>query len=115
MKSYEVNEKRKMKNEKRKGVSSAVFPFSFFLFPFTLALLAGCHGASAPPTPRGYFGPTETMAQVVAAINANNKQIPTLWADPYFEATIVDEKHQSHFVNGEATLVYEAPKKLRLV
>jgi hypothetical protein len=87
---------------------------NFNFAALAVVLLAGCRSGSMAPTPKAYFGPTEPMADVVKAINANNSQIPTLWADPYFEATIVDEKGHSHTVNGDAILVYQSPRQLRL-
>jgi hypothetical protein len=62
-----------------------------------------------------FLGETQTMAEVAAAINANNSALPTLWARHYFEATIVDEQKKSHFVNGDGVLLYKAPRGMRLV
>jgi len=65
--------------------------------------------------PEPYLGPTQPMSEVVAAINANNAGVPSLWAHQNFEATVVDEKKESHFVNGDGVLLYSAPRGLRLV
>jgi hypothetical protein len=89
----------------------------FFLFVAVVAV--GCRPrsefgngrAAAPP----YVGETQSMAEVAAAINANNGALPTLWARHYFEATIVDERKKSHFVNGDGVLLYKAPRGMRLV
>lgn len=83
----------------------------------TVVLSPGCRprrdGATATQPP--YVGPTQPMAEVVAEINANNAAVPTLWARHYFEANIVDEKEQSHFVNGDGVLLYQSPRGMRLV
>ena len=63
----------------------------------------------------GYFGPTDSMDKVVADINANNEKIPSLWSSLYYKANIVDENKQTHFINGEGTLLYRQPGELRLV
>ena len=62
-----------------------------------------------------YTGPTEPMAEVVAAINANNAALPTLWARHYFEANIVDADGKKQFVNGDGVLLYKQPQGMRLV
>ena len=81
-----------------------------------LALLAltGC-APTKTPVDKTWKGPTDPMAQVVADINANNAKVPTLWARHYYEATIVDDKKQSHFVNGNGALLYRGPRGMRLV
>ena len=61
-----------------------------------------------------YFGPTESMNDVVAQINANNAAIPTLRATGNFEANVVDEG-KKRFVNGDVTLLYRRPTEVRLV
>lgn len=68
-------------------------------------------------TPRAYFGPTETMQQVVTAVDTNNKQITSLWARVgYFEANVQDERGgKAQFVNGEGGyLLMRKPGELRL-
>jgi hypothetical protein len=64
--------------------------------------------------PRAYFGPTESMNDVVAQINANNAAIPTLRATGNFEAHVVDQG-KKRFVNGDVTLLYRRPTEVRLV
>lgn len=76
----------------------------------TLCVVAGCQ-QQTPPTPP----PLMTMREVVQQINARNELLPTLWAAHYFEATIVDDKKQSHFVNGEGALLYRRPEHMLLV
>ena len=83
----------------------------------SLLLAAGCaprRAARAGDT-QPFTGPTEPMAAVVAAINANNAALPTIWARHYFEANVVDERKKSHFVNGDGVLLYKAPRGMRLV
>ena len=58
---------------------------------------------------------TEPMADVVRQIDANNGQLPTLWARHYYEVNLVDDKKQSHFVNGDGVLMYRRPMGMRLV
>ncbi|GEM_PF-698488 len=65
--------------------------------------------------PAGYFGPTETMAEVVNQINQNNRNIPSLWSRHDFEADIVDENGRRHFVNGDGLLLYRKPFEMRLI
>ncbi len=86
---------------------------------FLLAVAsAGCQnmGAAANGRPvRGpYYGDTKTIRQLVEAINTNNQKLPTLWASHYYEATIVDDQHKPHFVNGDGVLLYRAPDDFRL-
>jgi len=61
-----------------------------------------------------YHGPTKTMLELVNAINTNNEKLPTLWASHDFEATIVDDQHKPHFVNGDGVLLYRSPTDFRL-
>ncbi len=79
-------------------------------FALCAFFLAGC--CVSPPAP--YTGPTDPMAKVVADINANNSKIPTLYAHHYYEADIVDEKHNNHHVSGDGVLLYMAPMSMRL-
>lgn len=87
----------------------------FLLFvSVAFAVAGGCRPRQSAAI-KPYFGPTQAMAEVVAEINANNSALPTLWARHYFEANIVDEKKQPHFVNGEGVLLYKGPHGMRLV
>lgn len=89
----------------------------------TLAFLAvgiGCQPrravpSGARPALEPYSGPTETMAEVVSAINTNNAAVPTLWARISFEADIVGEGGRGAFANGDGTLLYKTPRGMRLV
>jgi hypothetical protein len=80
---------------------------------FVSIALSAC-APNTPPPAKGYFGDTDPIDTVAAAINANNSKIPTFWSHHDFEATIVDENHKSHFVNGYGTLLYSAPNSVRL-
>ena len=62
-----------------------------------------------------YTGPTLPLQQVVARINANNAQIPTLWARQDFNGTIIDDKRQAHSVTADGVILYRAPAELRIV
>src|SRR5688572_6806868 len=81
-----------------------------------LLAFAGCRqNARGPARAVTYTGPTEPMGAVVAAINANNEKLPTLWAAHSYEATVVDERKKSHFLNGTGGVVYKRPIGFRLV
>src|SRR5690606_3456684 len=62
-----------------------------------------------------WFGPTETISEVVSQINRNNRAITSLWAAHDFEPDIVDETSRSHFVNGDGTLLFARPFNFRLL
>ena len=88
------------------------------LFPLlALALIAGCRqdGGTSATRPTVYTGPTLPMAEVVRQINARNERLPTLWARHYYEVTLVDDKKQSHFVNGDGALLFRRPAHMLLV
>ena len=75
-------------------------------------LICGC-GARCP-TPNPYYGPTDSMVEVVRAINDNNSKIKTLRAKHTFEATLVDEKGKSHSFSGDGYLLFMKPENLLL-
>jgi hypothetical protein len=77
-----------------------------------LITAAGCRQPA--PVRRGYFGPTEPMADVIAQVNRNNTAIPTLRAAGDFEARIVED-NRSHFINGDVVLLYRRPEQVRVV
>lgn len=86
------------------------------LFGVPGLLLLGCQPTrrDTGATTRPWTGPTQTLAQVVQEINANNLRLPTLWARVnYFEATIVDEKGKGHFVNGDGVILYRSEQAER--
>lgn len=92
---------------------------SFHRVVLLIACLFAAPGCATTPTRttthKGYSGPTEPIAQVISDINTNNGELPTLWARHYFEATIVDDKKQSHFVNGDGALLFRRPQHMLLV
>lgn len=83
------------------------------------AVLIGCQPQRVSTKEGGaikpYSGPTQSMDEVAAEINANNAALPTLWARHYFEANLVDQDKRSRFVNGEGVLLYKQPQGMRLV
>src|SRR5581483_5269294 len=81
-----------------------------------LLVCAGLWGCHPPPPPRivGYTGPTEPITAVINQINQNADQIPTLRGAGSFEAWIVDDQ-KTHYVNGQATLLYARPQSMRLI
>ena len=87
------------------------------LIVFILGCLwvAGCTKYTPPGRPQPYLGPTESMADVVAQINRNTAPLRTLWARHSFEATVVDERGKSFFVNGDGNLLFRKPRELRLI
>ena len=94
-----------------------LFPFAIYHLPFAiLLLLFGCH-PKHPPTPKGYFGPTEPMDDVVAAINQNNARLPTLWADIRdIRVQFTDDQNKRHDekLDGGVLLYRQQPRSLRL-
>jgi hypothetical protein len=107
---------RKRKSEKRKAADALrLLCFSLVVFHFSLL---GC----GPKNPQAgkkqpYYGPTETLGEVVGAINANNSKLPTLWAHigrNGFEASFTDDagKRQDVVLNG--MLLYRAPQDVRI-
>jgi hypothetical protein len=84
-----------------------------FLFAIlTASLGAGCARYPKPNPP--YYGPTQTMAQVVHDINQNNSKIKTLWAPHTFEANLVDDKGKSHTFSGDGYLLFSKPDNMLL-
>ncbi len=80
-----------------------------------LALGASACTSPAPPPPKGYYGPTLTLEEVVGKINENNTRLPTLWSREHFSATLVDREHnKSARVDGYGNLLYTAPNQLKL-
>ena len=68
-----------------------------------LLTMAGCYH---PPQPKGYYGDTKTMSEVVRDINANNTGIPTIWTSHKFRALIHDEKKNENSVDGHGVLLF---------
>jgi len=81
---------------------------------FFMAGCCPCHPKNETLKQQPWLGPTDSMAKVVADINANNSKIPTLWAHHYYEADVVDDKKHSHHVAGDGVLLYQSPISMRL-
>jgi hypothetical protein len=87
----------------------------FIAILLSAAFLMCASGCNTTPPPPPQQSVTEPMAEVVRQINANNEQVPTLWASHYYEASIVDENKKAHFVNGDGALLYRRPLGMRIV
>jgi hypothetical protein len=74
------------------------------------SLLLGCRA----PSPAPYYGPTEPLNQLVARINANNQQVPTLHGEGHFDASFKTEG-KPRSVQGELTLNYSYPRSLSFI
>lgn len=75
------------------------------------AIAAGCRPTARPH--QGYFGPTCSIEEAIARINANNRAIPTLYARHYTEANIIDPRSgRSTFVNAGGDLLLRKPREL---
>lgn len=85
------------------------------LIALFVSSLAGCCANQQTRSTQVYNGPTQSMEQVVADINANNQKVPSLWSSLYYKANIVDDKKHAHFVNGEGYLLYRQPSDFRLI
>jgi len=82
--------------------------------------LTGCCNCPKTTTTGGerLNPPTQAMAMVVNAINANNEKIPSLWATLNYSATINVEGHVHSVSGDDGVLLYQAvngrPTNLRL-
>lgn len=94
-------------------------PFANYHLPCAILLLCALHGCGPknPPRVKGYFGPTEPMADVVAKVNQNNSALPTLWASidrVRFQFTDDNGKAQDETLDGGAMLYRQQPRSVRL-
>lgn len=88
----------------------------FCLFTVGVALSsAGCCPTKPLETNASWRGPTDPMAQVVAAINRDNHAISSLWARHYFVGNVIDDRGKTHFINAEGILLMSKPASVRLV
>src|SRR3954471_12283245 len=88
---------------------------SAFIGGFIL-LLAGCV-PKQPPAQPAYTGPTESMEEVVRAINANNSKLTSLWASVAsngMDVSIVDDKGKRHDQVLGGSLLYRSPRDVKL-
>ncbi len=88
--------------------------FIWMVMMLTGLVLGGCRDVR-PAKPRGYYGPTQSLAEVTGIINQNNRAIVSLWASHDFEADIADETGHRNFINGDGTLMYSRPDRFRLL
>lgn len=90
-----------------------------------LILVAGCFAAAgcggkagnSPAQAEDRLNPPNlaSMAEVVAAVNANNAKIPTLWATLNYSATINDNGQVHSVTSDDGVLLYRRPSDFRLV
>jgi len=86
--------------------------------PLILALFIGASTLGCRPIieqnkPIGYFGPTESITEVIAAVNANNEQLKTLAASGSFELWFKQD-NKTEYVNGTLKMAYAFPQSLRM-
>lgn len=79
-----------------------------------LLFSASCCGHK-PPVQQGCWGPTVSMSELVARINANNKAIPTLYARQEIQADLYDKsRNKSFYVNSSGDVYLRKPRELLL-
>jgi hypothetical protein len=102
---------------RRRPHSRFIAFFYLVVSSYTLALTQGCRPAPPPPTSAFRLNPPlRPISEVIAAINANNQKIPTLWATLNYSATVKDEKGQVHnVVSDDGMLLYAHPNLFHLV
>jgi hypothetical protein len=106
-------QRRKETPGKTGSLSIIHYPLSInSLRVLAVVTLCICGACQEPQAHAIYTGPTASLDEIVAKINANNAQIPTLWARQDFDGTIVDDKHQSHAVAADGVILYRAPHQL---
>jgi len=79
---------------------------------FLLSSLALFLSACQQPQPPGYYGATSSLEEVISKINANNRQLPTLWSRLDFSGTIIDDKQVPHKVDASGVLLYRQPHEM---
>jgi hypothetical protein len=83
---------------------------------FAAALLVSGCGPKIPPRKVAWTGPTHSMNDVVARINANNQRIQTLYMNHSFAAELVertkDGKPRTTKIDGDGVIMYQAPDNL---
>src|SRR5688572_10437323 len=87
---------------------------SAFIWGF-LFFICGCRVPRKDLPPGYYSGPTRTMAEVVGAVNENNRKLPTLWMRHNLRAIIVDPNKagdKGTKVSGDGHIIYRSPKEL---
>jgi hypothetical protein len=89
---------------------------SKFILILLAAGLVGCIAHPRSTTKPPYYGETRSMYEVVDAINQNNKNIPTLWAEvASMKASWIDDKKKRHSESLDGgNLLYRFPQEVRL-
>jgi hypothetical protein len=108
--------RRDGKNETQKAAGVLARVLRLSLFVFLLSLPAGC-GPKKGATRTIYTGPTESMDEVVAAINTNNSKLPTLWAEiAKLRVQFKEEngKQRDETLDGGNVLFRQQPRSLRI-
>src|SRR5688572_24340266 len=74
-------------------------------------LLIGCASNRRAITKPPYYGETKSMNDIVAAINDNNRKLPTLWSEiASMKAAWVDDKGKRHDETLDGgNLLYRSP------
>jgi hypothetical protein len=86
--------------------------FAFIGILFFCAAMTGCC-PHPPPTTQPYYGVTEPMDSVIAAINQNNLKISSLWSELNYSATLVNrQKNTSDSISGDGAMMYMRPQSL---
>ncbi len=106
----------------RRPIHSRIFTTirssAYLLFSLsTLLYLTGCR--TPPPTPATLkFVPNPQLrpiTEVIAAIDANNQKIPTLWATLNYSVTIFDKGHSHSLFSDDGILLFSRPNFVHLV
>ncbi|HUB25725.1 MAG TPA: hypothetical protein VL992_09885, partial [Tepidisphaeraceae bacterium] len=83
------------------------------VFVALAAFLPGCPPA---PPPSVLNRAIDSLTDVIARINANNRLIPTLWARQSFDGYIRDDQGHTQYVSADSgVLLYYGPSSMRLV
>lgn len=89
--------------------------FHLCLSVFICGSICGCRAPRRDLPPGYYSGPTQTMAEVVEAINQNNRKLPTLWMRHNLRAVIIDPEQRGDRgtkISGDGYIIYRSPREL---
>lgn len=91
----------------------AIARLSVYLLTFAFFLPAGCGRPKvSKPTP-GWYGPTQSISEVVTRLNANNERLRTLYLRHEFGAELVEEPGRKPTkISGVGVIMYRAPDEL---
>jgi hypothetical protein len=104
-------------NTDKRGFEISYFRFLYLCSSVFICgyFLPGC-AHNPPAVKQPYVGPTESLQQVVDAINQNNRRLPTLWAHARtMEISIVDDKGKRHEEVLGGSVLYRAPREVLVV